>query len=100
ATHLRRLRADDGPRLAPGRPPRVGGGWLDVLVVVDLIGYLASLGAVSMWVPQAVRAHRRRHDPAALAGLSLLAFGTAVVFNGLLLAYGIGSDSMPVAVSG
>ena len=68
--------------------------------MVDLIGYLASLGAVSMWVPQALRVHRRRHDPSALAGLSVLAFGTAVVFNGLLLAYGVGSDSVPVAVSG
>jgi hypothetical protein len=68
--------------------------------VVGVVGYLASAGAISMWVPQAWRVHRHRHDPAVLAGVSVLAFVTAVVFNGLLLAYGVGSDSVPVALSG
>lgn len=68
--------------------------------MVGLIGYLASLGAISMWVPQAWRVHRHRHDVAVLAGVSVLAYATAMVFNGLLLAYGVGSDSVPVALSG
>ena len=68
--------------------------------MVGLVGYLASLGAISMWMPQAVRVHRHRHDAAVLAGVSVLAYATAMVFNGLLLAYGVGSDSVPVALSG
>lgn len=68
--------------------------------MVRLIGYLASLGAISMWVPRAWRVHRHRHDVAVLAGVSVLAYATAMVFNGLLLAYGVGSDSVPVALSG
>jgi len=68
--------------------------------VVGLVGYLASLGAISMWMPQAWRVHRHRHDAAVLAGVSVLAYVTAMVFNGLLLAYGVGSDSVPVALSG
>lgn len=68
--------------------------------MVTLVGYLASLGAVSMWVPQAWRVHTHRHDAAVLAGVSVLAYGTAVVFNALLLAYGLGTASGPVAVSG
>ncbi|HWM74387.1 MAG TPA: hypothetical protein VNQ53_11635 [Nocardioides sp.] len=68
--------------------------------MVGLVGYLASLGAISMWMPQAWRVHRHRHDAAVLAGVSVLAYVTAMVFNGLLLAYGVGSDSVPVALSG
>jgi hypothetical protein len=41
---------------------------------------------MSMWLPQAWRVHRHRRDPAVLAGVSVLAYGTAVLFNGLLLA--------------
>jgi hypothetical protein len=69
-------------------------------LVVGLVGYLASLGAISMWMPQAWRVHRHRHDATVLAGVSVLAYATAMVFNGLLLAYGVGSDSVPVALSG
>jgi hypothetical protein len=69
-------------------------------VMINVVGYLASLGAVSMWLPQAWRVHRHRHDAAVLAGVSVLAYATAMVFNGLLLAYGVGSDSVPVALSG
>ena len=68
--------------------------------MIELIGFLASIGAVSMWLPQALRAYRHRHDAATLAGLSIVAFSTAVVFNGLLLVYGIGTDSAPIALSG
>ena len=68
--------------------------------MVELIGYLASLGAMSMWVPQAWRVHRHRRDAAVLAGVSVPAYATAVLFNALLLAYGVGSDAAPVALSG
>jgi len=68
--------------------------------VIEAIGFLASIGAVSMWLPQALRAYRQRHDAATLAGLSVTAFSVAVLFNALLLVYGIGTDSAPVALSG
>lgn len=67
--------------------------------MVSLVGYLASLGAVSMWLPQAWRVHTHRRDAAVLAGVSVLAYATAVVFNALLLAYGVGTSSAPVSLS-
>lgn len=68
--------------------------------MVTVVGYLASLGAVSMWVPQAWRVHVHRHDAAVLAGVSVLAYAVGALFNTLLLTYGVGSDSAPVAISG
>lgn len=68
--------------------------------MVGVVGYLASLGAISMWLPQAWRVHRHRDDAAVLAGVSVVAYGTAVVFNALLLAYGVGTSSAPVSLSG
>jgi hypothetical protein len=68
--------------------------------VVSLVGYLAGLGAVSMWVPQAWRVHVNRHDAAVLAGISALAYAVGMLFNALLLTYGVGSRSGPVALSG
>jgi len=68
--------------------------------VVTFVGYLASLGAVSMWVPQAWRVHSHRQDAAVLAGVSVLAYAVGMLFNTLLLIYGVGSGSGPVALSG
>jgi hypothetical protein len=68
--------------------------------VVTVVGYLASLGAVSMWLPQAWRVHVNRHDAAVLAGVSVLAYLVGMLFNALLLTYGVGSGSAPVALSG
>ena len=65
-----------------------------------MVGYLASLGAVSMWVPQAWRVHLHRRDAAVLAGVSVAAYAVGMVFNALLLTYGVGSGSAPVALSG
>jgi uncharacterized protein with PQ loop repeat len=67
---------------------------------IDLAGYAASLLAMSMWVPQAVNVVRRRHDLAALAGISLPAYATGVVFNALLAVYGVGTHGVPVVLAG
>lgn len=53
-----------------------------------------------MWVPQAVRAVRHRHQLDVLAGISLVSFTTAIVFNALLLSYGWVSDALPVVLAG
>ncbi|MEZ0580315.1 hypothetical protein [Nocardioides sp. MH1] len=68
--------------------------------MIQVVGYLGSLGAAIMWIPQAVRAARHRHDLAALAGISTTAYASAAVFNALLLAYGWLSDAGPVVVAG
>ncbi len=68
--------------------------------MVEAIGYLGSIGAALMWLPQATRAVRHRHDRTALAGISPAAYLTAVLFNVLLLAYGLASDAGPVALAG
>lgn len=68
--------------------------------MLQVIGYLAGLGAAVMWVPQAWRAIRLRHDARALAGISATAYLTAVAFNALLLTYGVRNDAFPVVVAG
>jgi uncharacterized protein with PQ loop repeat len=67
--------------------------------VIDAVGYLASLGALIMWLPQGWRVVQRRHDEQALAGISLGAYCTGVAFNALLLIYGIGTHAYPVIVA-
>jgi len=68
--------------------------------VIQTIGYLGSAGAAVMWVPQSVRAVRSRHDAAALAALSPVAYLTAVAFNALLLGYGLSVSARPVQLAG
>jgi uncharacterized protein with PQ loop repeat len=68
--------------------------------VIEVIGYVGSAGAAVMWLPQVVRALRNRNDVDALAGISALAYLTAVLFNGLLLSYGVVSHAAPVMVAG
>jgi uncharacterized protein with PQ loop repeat len=68
--------------------------------MIEAIGYVGSAGAACMWMPQAYRAIRLRHDPAALAALSTTAYATAIVFNALLLTYGVLSSAVPVALAG
>jgi len=68
--------------------------------VIHAIGYLGSAGAAVMWMPQAWRAIRNRRDVALLNGISPLAYLTALVFNALLLTYGLVNDAGPVAVAG
>jgi uncharacterized protein with PQ loop repeat len=67
--------------------------------VIDAIGYLASLGALLMWLPQAVRVVRHRHAPETLAGISVVAYGTGFLFNALLLVYGFGTHAVPVVLA-
>ena len=68
--------------------------------MIDAVGYLASVGAACMWLPQTVRAFRLRHAETALEGLSLSAYAVAVVFNTLLLTYGTVEHARPVQVAG
>jgi uncharacterized protein with PQ loop repeat len=67
--------------------------------VIDAIGYLASLGALLMWLPQGWRVVKRRQDEGTLEGISVSAYATGMLFNTLLLIYGIGTDAVPVAVA-
>jgi uncharacterized protein with PQ loop repeat len=64
--------------------------------VIDAIGYLASLGALLMWLPQGWRVIRHRHEDHVLAGVSVVGYGTGFLFNALLLVYGIGTHGVPV----
>jgi uncharacterized protein with PQ loop repeat len=68
--------------------------------VIEVIGYVGSAGAAVMWLPQVVRAVRHRHDVDMLAGISALAYLTAVLFNALLLSYGWLSHAAPVVLAG
>jgi uncharacterized protein with PQ loop repeat len=68
--------------------------------VIQVVGYLGSLGAAVMWIPQTHRAVRNRRDRATLAGISLTAYAVAAVFNALLVVYGLLSDAGPVVVAG
>ena len=68
--------------------------------MLQAIGYVGSAGAALMWVPQAFRAVRHRRDAQALAGISPVASLGAVLFNALLLSYGLTSDAAPVVVAG
>ena len=67
--------------------------------MIDAVGYLASLGALLMWLPQGWRVVRHRFDEATLAGISVGAYATGMLFNALLLIYGIGTGGIPVAVA-
>jgi uncharacterized protein with PQ loop repeat len=68
-------------------------------VVIDTVGYLASLGALMMWLPQGWRVLQHRHDARTLAGVSVAAYATGFLFNALLLVYGIGTRGVPVVVA-
>ena len=67
--------------------------------MIDAIGYLASLGALLMWLPQGWRVIQQRHDVRALSGISVTAYYAGMLFNALLLVYGIGTHGVPVIVA-
>ncbi|MFT4262927.1 MAG: hypothetical protein QM572_06080 [Nocardioides sp.] len=68
--------------------------------MIEAVGYVGSAGAATMWIPQALRAWRARHEAAALAGISLTAYAIAVVFNVLLVTYGATTEAPPVVLAG
>jgi uncharacterized protein with PQ loop repeat len=68
--------------------------------VIEVVGYFGSAGAAVMWLPQVVRVIRHRNDLDALAGISAVAYLTAVLFNALLLSYGWLSHAAPVVLAG
>lgn len=68
--------------------------------MIEVVGYVGSAGAATMWLPQAARAVRHRHDDERLASLSLATYAVALVFNSLLLTYGLVHDARPVVVAG
>lgn len=65
-------------------------------MVIDAVGYLASLGALLMWLPQGWRVIAHRHEKDTLAAISVPAYGAGFLFNALLLVYGIGTSGIPV----
>lgn len=67
--------------------------------MLEAVGYVGSAGAALMWLPQATRAWRHRHDPAVLEGISASAYVVALVFNILLLTYGLTTQAPPVVVA-
>ncbi len=67
-----------------------------MVAVIDTVGYLASLGALLMWLPQGWRVINHRTEDEILAGVSVVAYGTGFLFNALLLVYGIGTSGIPV----
>jgi uncharacterized protein with PQ loop repeat len=67
--------------------------------MIDAIGYLASLGALLMWLPQGWRVIHHRHEEKELAAVSVAAYYTGMLFNALLLIYGIGTSAIPVIVA-
>ena len=69
-------------------------------LVIEWVGYAASAGAASMWLPQAWRVLRLRHARTALAGISIASYAIGGIFNALLLVYGIGTHSTPVVLAG
>jgi len=68
--------------------------------VIQAVGYVGSLGAAVMWMPQVGRVVRFRHSAAALRGVSLGTYLVAIAFNALLLTYGLLNRAAPVTVAG
>ena len=68
--------------------------------MIELVGYVGSVGAALMWLPQASRAVAGRRDPTAVAGISPTSFLLAMLFNALLASYGTLEHATPVVVAG
>lgn len=52
-----------------------------------------------MWLPQGWRVIHHRQEVQELAGISITAYSTGMLFNALLLVYGIGTGGIPVIVA-
>lgn len=57
--------------------------------VTDVVGWMAAAVSTVMFLPQVVRTWRQRHNPAELAGISLVAFGLITVNASLWMSYGV-----------
>lgn len=68
--------------------------------MIQAVGYLGSLGAAVMWMPQVRRVIRFRSNPDALRGVSLGTYLVAIGFNILLATYGVLNRAEPVVVAG
>lgn len=68
--------------------------------MIEFVGYLASAGAIAMWLPQMTRALRNRGNPAYLHAISASAYSVAIAFNALLIVYGTLSHSIPAVCAG
>lgn len=68
--------------------------------VIQVVGYLGSVGAAVMWMPQVGRVIRFRHSATALRAVSLGTYLFAIGFNALLLTYGLLNRAEPVAAAG
>lgn len=67
---------------------------------IEAIGFVGSAGAAVMWVPQALRVLRLRRTGMTLQGVSPAAYAVAIVFNALLVWYGLTERAVPVVVAG
>jgi hypothetical protein len=68
--------------------------------VIEFVGYLASAGAIAMWLPQVTRAYLNRTNPAYTHAISASAYSVAIAFNALLIVYGTMSNSIPAVCAG
>ena len=68
--------------------------------MIEFVGYLASAGAIAMWLPQVARAFLNRTNPSYLHAISASAYSVAIAFNALLIAYGTLVGSVPVVCAG
>ncbi|MBM9461587.1 hypothetical protein JK386_16925 [Nocardioides sp. zg-536] len=68
--------------------------------MMEVVGYVGTAGAATMWLPQAYRALRHRHDAETLSALSRASYTIAVLFNVLLVCYGWLEHARPVVLAG
>jgi uncharacterized protein with PQ loop repeat len=58
----------------------------------DVIGILAGVMTVAIYLPQALRTFRLRKDPHALQGLSIVAIGASLIEFVLWIVWGFGKE--------
>lgn len=61
--------------------------------LVDTLGLLATVVSFVLWWPQAHRVWSARHDPSALAGLSMRTQGLLLAASALWVAYAVATRS-------
>jgi uncharacterized protein with PQ loop repeat len=66
--------------------------------VTVLLGWLVGVVDVLQFLPQAGRTLRRRHDIAALSGLSIWTWSIATAQGAAWVVYGFGEHLLPIAL--